>query len=61
MKGLTLDLEFKLSNSMIKLVKILDEMIVNINGKLYLAKNTLMSENTFKKNVHKIVRISGYM
>ena len=54
MKGLTLDLEFKLSNSMIKLVKILDEMIVNI-------KNTLMSENTFKKNVHKIVRISGCM
>lgn len=53
MEGLTLALDFKLSNSIIKLIKFLDEMIVDMNGKIYLAKDALMSENTFKKTYSK--------
>jgi len=49
MEGLTLALDFKFSNSIMKLTKLLDEMIVDMNGKIYLAKDSLMSENIFKK------------
>jgi hypothetical protein len=53
MEGLTLALDFKLSNSIIKLIKFLDEMIVNMNGKIYLAKDALMKEDVFKKTYTK--------
>jgi FAD/FMN-containing dehydrogenase len=52
-EGLTLALDFKLSNSIMKLTKYLDEMIVDMNGKIYLAKDALMSENIFKKTYSK--------
>jgi len=48
-EGLTLALDFKLSNSILKLIKFLDEMIVDMNGKIYLAKDALMTEDIFKK------------
>ena len=53
MEGLTLALDFKLSNSIIKLIKFLDEMIVDMNGKIYLAKDALMTEDIFKKTYSK--------
>jgi hypothetical protein len=53
MEGLTLALDFKLSNSIIKLIKFLDEMIVDMNGKIYLAKDALMKEDVFKKTYTK--------
>lgn len=49
MEGLTLALDFKLSDSILKLIKFLDEMIVDMNGKIYLAKDALMTEDIFKK------------
>jgi hypothetical protein len=49
MEGLTLALDFKFSNSIMKLIKLLDDMIVDMNGKIYLAKDSLMSESIFKK------------
>ena len=49
MEGLTMALDFKLSNSIMKLIKFLDEMIVDMNGKIYLAKDALMTEDIFKK------------
>ena len=53
MEGLTVALDFKLSNSIIKLIKFLDEMIVDMNGKIYLAKDALMTEDMFKKTYSK--------
>ena len=53
MEGLTMALDFKLSNSIMKLIKFLDEMILEMNGKIYLAKDALMSENIFKKTYPK--------
>jgi hypothetical protein len=53
MEGLTMALDFKLSNSIMKLIKFLDGMILDMNGKIYLAKDALMSENIFKKTYPK--------
>ena len=53
MEGLTLALDFKLSNSIIKLTKILDEIILDMNGRIYLAKDALMTEFIFKKTYSK--------
>ena len=53
MEGLTLALDFKLSNSFMKLTKLLDDMVVDMNGKIYLAKDSLMSEKIFKKTYSK--------
>jgi len=53
MEGLTMALDFKLSNSIMNLIKFLDEMILEMNGKIYLAKDALMSENIFKKTYPK--------
>jgi FAD/FMN-containing dehydrogenase len=48
-EGYTLALDFSLSTETIELVKRLDEMIIDMNGRIYLAKDALMSQNTFKK------------
>jgi hypothetical protein len=53
MEGLTMALDFKLSNSIIKLINFLDGMILDMNGKIYLAKDALMSESIFKKTYPK--------
>jgi len=48
MEGFTLALDFQMSLSTLELVKKLDEMIVAMGGKIYLTKDALMSETTFK-------------
>ena len=53
MEGITLALDFKINNSIIKLTKILDEMIIDMNGRIYLAKDALMTEDIFKKTYPK--------
>ena len=48
-EGYTLALDFKLSASAIKTVSRLEEMLVDMGGRLYLTKDALMKEKTFKK------------
>ncbi|MDC0520307.1 FAD-binding oxidoreductase [Candidatus Pelagibacter sp.] len=48
-EGYTLALDFKLSASAIKTVSRLEEMLVDMGGRLYLTKDALMQEKTFKK------------
>lgn len=46
--GYTLALDFKLCQTTINLLKRLDAMIVDMGGRIYLTKDALMSEATFK-------------
>ena len=48
-EGYTLALDFKFSASAIKTVSRLEEMLVDMGGRLYLTKDALMQEKTFKK------------
>ena len=48
-EGYTLALDFKLSASAIKTVSRLEEMLVDMGGRIYLTKDALMQEKTFKK------------
>jgi decaprenylphospho-beta-D-ribofuranose 2-oxidase len=48
-EGFALALDFKMSNSITTLIKFLDNLIVDMGGRIYLAKDALMSEATFKK------------
>lgn len=48
MAGYTLALDFKMSQKTISLLKTLDEMVVRMGGRIYLSKDALMSEMTFK-------------
>ena len=47
-EGYTLALDFKASEAAIKTVKKLEAMIVEMGGRLYLAKDAVMQESTFK-------------
>lgn len=47
-EGYTLAIDFKLSASTIKTVSRLEEMVVDMGGKLYLTKDAVMQERTFK-------------
>jgi decaprenylphospho-beta-D-ribofuranose 2-oxidase len=49
MPGYSLALDFKMSQSIFNLVKILDSFISDMGGKIYLTKDALMTEETFKK------------
>lgn len=49
LKGYTLALDFKVNQQSIALIKDLDDMISAMGGRIYLAKDSLMSANTFKK------------
>ncbi len=49
MAGYTLALDFKLTNMTIDLLKSLDDMVVGMGGRIYLTKDALMSERSFKK------------
>jgi hypothetical protein len=49
MEGYTLALDFKLSPKVIDLLKELDAMVIAMGGRIYLTKDALMSEVTFKK------------
>ena len=48
MAGYTLALDFKMSQKTISLLKRLDEIVVGMGGRIYLSKDALMSEMTFK-------------
>ena len=48
MEGYTLALDFKASESAIKTVKKLEDMVVQMGGRLYLTKDAVMQESTFK-------------
>ena len=47
--GYTLALDFKLSSSTIPLLHYLDELVVGMGGRVYLAKDAVMNEHSFKK------------
>ncbi len=46
--GFTLALDIKFNKSIFKFLDLLDEMILEMNGRVYLAKDSRMSETTFK-------------
>jgi hypothetical protein len=48
-EGYTLTLDFKMSQEIVQLIKLLDSMVVEMGGRIYLAKDALMSEASFKK------------
>lgn len=48
MEGYTLALDFKMNTQTVSLIKELDTMVADLSGKIYLAKDALMSEFTFK-------------
>lgn len=48
-EGYTLALDFKFSKETIVLTKELDSMVIDMGGRIYLAKDALLSESTFKK------------
>ena len=47
-EGYTLALDYKLSASRIKTIRRLEEMVVDMGGRLYLTKDAVMQEKTFK-------------
>ena len=47
-EGYTLALDFKLSKSALMVVSKLEDMVVNMGGKIYLSKDAVMQEKTFK-------------
>ena len=47
-EGYTLALDFKASETAIKMVKKLEDMVVEMGGRLYLTKDAVMQESTFK-------------
>lgn len=47
-EGYTLALDFKFSTSIIKTLSRLEEIVVEMGGKLYLTKDAVMQESTFK-------------
>jgi FAD/FMN-containing dehydrogenase len=48
-EGYTLALDFKMSQETVQLIRLLDSMVVEMSGRIYLTKDALMSETTFKK------------
>ena len=48
MEGYTLALDFKASQTAIETVKKLEDMVVEMSGRLYLTKDAVMQESTFK-------------
>lgn len=50
MGGYTLALDFKKTENSIALASKLDELVLDFGGRLYLAKDSLMSERTFKQS-----------
>ena len=48
-EGYTLALDFKLTASIIKTLRRLEELVAHMSGKLNLTKDALMQEDTFKK------------
>jgi len=49
-KGYTLALDFKISKKLINFLPKLDDIVLSMGGRIYLAKDALMDEKTFKKS-----------
>ena len=47
-EGYTLSLDFKLNSSTMQTLRMLEEMVVDMGGRLYLTKDAVMQEKTFK-------------
>ena len=59
-KGWTLALDFKNDQSTLDLIRSLDKVVKNFNGKIYLTKDSLMTEEMFKstyENWEKFIKI----
>ena len=52
-KGYTLALDFKIDNNIFGLIQKLDKLVESFGGRIYLAKDALMSELTFKSTYTK--------
>ena len=48
-EGYTLALDFKMSEETAQLIKLLDSMVVEMGGRIYLTKDALMTEASFKR------------
>jgi FAD/FMN-containing dehydrogenase len=48
-EGYTFALDFKMSGETVQLIKLLDSMVVERGGRIYLTKDALMSETSFKR------------
>ena len=48
MAGYSLALDFRLTDNVVELIRELDAMVVDFGGRIYLTKDALMSESTFK-------------
>jgi FAD/FMN-containing dehydrogenase len=48
-EGYTLALDFKMSEETVQLIKLLDSMVVEMGGRIYLTKDALMTETSFKR------------
>jgi FAD/FMN-containing dehydrogenase len=48
-KGFSLALDFKYSKNLKKMISEIDKIILELNGRIYLSKDSLMSAKTFKK------------
>jgi FAD/FMN-containing dehydrogenase len=48
-EGYTLALDFKMSEGTVQLIKQLDSMVVEMGGRIYLTKDALMTEASFKR------------
>jgi decaprenylphospho-beta-D-ribofuranose 2-oxidase len=48
LEGYTLALDFKFNRDLLKLINVLDKKIINNGGRIYLAKDALMSKETFR-------------
>ncbi len=47
-EGYTLALDFKMSEEIVQLIKLLESMVVEMGGRIYLTKDALMTEASFK-------------
>ena len=54
-KGFGLALDFPNNYDSIKLIKYLEKMVIDFNGKVYLCKDSLMSKTNFKKSYKKYI------
>ena len=58
-EGITLALDFRINEETLNLIRELDAMVVEWGGKIYLTKDALMSEQTFKSTYPKWHEFEG--
>ncbi|ANI99684.1 FAD-linked oxidase [Polynucleobacter wuianus] len=51
-EGYTLALDFKLEASIFPLIELLDKLVLEYGGRIYLAKDGVMNQKTFRKSYH---------